>query len=93
VVVGILRLELCIEGAMSLKDKRRVVRSLKDRLMHRHNVSVAETDWLDEHRRAEIGVAMIANDARFVESCLQKIVNEVDRGRGARLDDYSIEMI
>lgn len=90
-VVGVLRLELTIDDAMSLKDKRRVVRSLKDRLAHRHNVSIAETDHLDEHRRAELGLAMVANDRRFVESCLHKIVDEIRRTRGVGILDYEIE--
>ncbi len=92
-VVGILRLEFAIPGAMSLKDKRRAIKSLKDRLAHRHNISIAETDHLDTHRRAELGVAMVANDARFVESCLCKIVDEARVARGADLLDHSIEML
>lgn len=92
-IVGILTLELSIDGAMSLKDKRRAVRSLKDRLAHRHNISIAETDYLDEHRRAELGIAMVSNDARFVESCLHKIVNEVQVSRAAGLVDFTIEIL
>lgn len=92
-VIGVLTLELAIDGAMSLKDKRRAIRSLKDRLAHRHNISIAETDYLDEHRRSEIGIAMVSNDARFVESCLSKIVDEARRARGASLVDFSIEVL
>ena len=91
--MGVLTLELAVPGAMSLKDKRRVVKGLKDRLAHRHNVSIAETDYLDEHRRAEIAVAMVANDARFVESCLSKLVDEVRLHRDASLVDFSIELL
>ncbi len=92
-VVGVLRLDLTIGDAMSLKDKRRVIKSLKDRLAHRHNISIAETDWQDEHRRAELGLAMVANDSRFVESCLSKIVDEVRVHRGVGLIEYDIEMV
>ncbi len=92
-VVGVLRLDLAIIDAMSLKDKRRVVKGLKDRLAHRHNVSIAETEWLDEHRRAELGLAMVANDPRFVESCLSKIVDEVRGTRGVGLIEYDIEWL
>ena len=88
-----MRLDLTIGDAMSLKDKRRVIKSLKDRLAHRHNISIAETDWQDEHRRAELGLAMVANDARFVESCLSKIVDEVRMHRGIVLIEYDIEMV
>ena len=57
--VGVLQLELSIADAMSLKDKRRVVKSLKDRIAHGHNVSIAEVGALDEHRRSILGVAMV----------------------------------
>jgi len=92
-VIGVLTLELAIEGACSLKDKRRAVRSLKDRLAHRHNISIAETDYLDEHRRAELGIALVSNEPRFVESCLSKIVDETGRHRQVSLVDYSIELL
>lgn len=91
--IGVLAVELMIPGSMSLKDKRRVVKSLKDRLGHRHNISIAETDYLDEHRRAELGIVMVSNDARFVESCLSKIVDEIRMARGASLSDYSIQLL
>ncbi len=91
-VVGVLRLELSIPDALSLKDKRRALRSVKDRLAHRHNISIAETDWQDEHRRAELGIALVANESRFVESCLSKIVDEVRRAHRVGLVDYDIEL-
>jgi uncharacterized protein YlxP (DUF503 family) len=91
-VVGVLRLTLAIPEAMTLKDKRRAIRSLKDRLSGRHNVSVAEVDDLDEHRSCVMGVAMVANDRRFVEGCLSKIVDEVRMSRWVVLVDYEIEL-
>lgn len=92
-VVGVLTLTLSIPEAMSLKDKRRAIRSLKDRLAGRHNVSVAEVDDLDEHRSAVMGVAMVANDRRFVDGCLSKIVDEVRVARSVNLVDYEIECV
>ncbi len=92
-VVGVLQLQLSIPEAMSLKDKRRAIRSLKDRLSNRHNASVAEVDDLDEHRSSVMGIAMVANDRRFVESCLSKIVDEVRMSRGVNLVDYEIELL
>ncbi len=65
--VGVLQIEFSVTDAMSLKDKRRVVLSLKDRIAHRHNVSIAEVGALDEHRRCILGMAMVSNDARYVE--------------------------
>ena len=51
-IVGIMQVELMIYDAMTLKDKRRVVKSIKDRVAHEFNVSIAEVDALDVHRKA-----------------------------------------
>ena len=91
--VGVLQLELSVTDAMSLKDKRRVVLSIKDRISHGRNVSIAEVGALDEHRRAIIGIAMVANDARYVEGALSKIVDFVRGVHTADLMDYQIELI
>jgi uncharacterized protein YlxP (DUF503 family) len=92
-VVGVLQLTLAIPGAMSLKDKRRALRSLKDRLAGRHNISIAEVDDLDEHRRSVLAVAMVSNDRRFTDSCLSRIVDEVRMARGVCLVEYGIELL
>lgn len=92
-VVGVLTVRLAIFGAQSLKDKRRVVKSLKDRLGARHNISIAEIDDLDHRQAATIGIAMIANDGRFVESALAKLVNTIQRHAEASLVEYDIEML
>ena len=91
--VGVLQLELTITDAMSLKDKRRVVLSLKDRIAHGHNVSIAEVGALDEHRRSILGVAMVSNDARYVEGGLSKLVDFVRSVPQVSLTDYQIEML
>jgi len=91
--VGILQLELAIEDAMSLKDKRRVVKGLKDRIAHAHNVSIAEVGALDEHRRSIIGMSMVGNDKAYVEGALSKLVDLVRLTPQASLVDYRIEML
>jgi uncharacterized protein YlxP (DUF503 family) len=91
--IGVLQLEIGIPDAMSLKDKRRVVKSLKDRIAHSHNVSVAEVGALDEHRRSIIGIAMVSNDARYVESQLSKLVDFVRLNPQASLMDYQIDLM
>ncbi|MBC7782252.1 MAG: DUF503 domain-containing protein [Burkholderiales bacterium] len=89
--VGILQLDLMIPEALTLKDKRRVILSLKDRIANSHNVSVAEVDRLDEHKRSIIGIAMVSNDKRYVEGGLSKIVDMVRMNPGVNLVDYQIE--
>ena len=78
---------------MSLKDKRRVVKSLKDRIAHGHNVSIAEVGALDQHRRAILGLAMVSNDSRYVEGALSKIVDFVRATGKVDLVDYQIDLL
>jgi uncharacterized protein YlxP (DUF503 family) len=91
--IGVLQLELSIGDAMSLKDKRRVVKSLKDRIAHAHNVSIAEVGALDEHRRSILGVAMVSNDSRYVQGALDKLVNFVKSVPSVDLVDYQIDLL
>jgi len=91
--VGILQLELDIPDAFSLKDKRRVVKSLKDRISHGHNVSIAEVGALDEHRRSILAVAMVGNDSRYIAGALTKLVDYVRQNPYSSLNDYQIELL
>lgn len=77
-IVGSISWQLSLPGCGSLKEKRAVVRSLKDRLQHRFNVSVAETDHQDIWTRAEISAAIVATDGRFAESVLDKVDHFVE---------------
>jgi hypothetical protein len=90
--VGVLTLELRILDARSLKDKRRTLKSVKDRLRNGFSVSVAEVDELDSWQRAVLGVAMVGNETRFVHSCLDKIVDWIRKQRSITLIDYTTEM-
>lgn len=73
-IVGISVFELHLPSSRSLKDKRRVVKSLIDRVHQRYRLSVAETDFHDLHQRAEIGVAVVAAGG---ESEMEKMLEEV----------------
>lgn len=92
-VVGILQVQLAIRHAHSLKDKRRVIKSLRDRIRNRFNVSVAETADQDRYQRAVLGVALAATDGRFADEVLAKVVNLVRATPGAELIDYEIEIL
>ena len=91
--VGLLHLDVAIHDAMSLKDKRRVVKGFKDRLASKHNVSVAEVDRLDAPRRAVLAVAMVGNDGRYLEGVVQRIVDGAAKRRDWVLMDHDIEII
>jgi uncharacterized protein YlxP (DUF503 family) len=92
-VVGVLRVRIGIFEALSLKDKRRVTRSLKDRLAAKHNVSVAEVGDLRHRQAATLGLAMVANDSRFVSSALSRIVDQIRASPHSTLLDYEIELL
>ena len=92
-IVGVLQLELSIPDAFSLKDKRQVVLSLKDRIAHGHNVSIAEVGALDEHRRSILGVAMVGNDKRYVEGALSKLLDLVRSVPQVSLLDYQTDFL
>lgn len=70
-VIGVLTLEIYVEHSHSLKDKRQVIKSLKDRLRDRFNVSVAEIGHLDSWQSSAVSVVTVANDRTFAEKVLQ----------------------
>jgi hypothetical protein len=92
-VVGTLELELLIRDAQTLKDKRRVIKSLKDRLLHRFPVSVAEVGSLDHWQHSQLGVAIVSNDSRHATEVLSKIVDFVRNSVTAELVDYTMEIL
>lgn len=79
--IGILDLEL--PYAEDLKAKRRIVRSLVERLHSRHRISAAETGALDRRQRAEVGVAIVGASAAAVESMLEEVLRLADAQDGA----------
>lgn len=84
-VIGILQLDLVVHGAESLKDKRRIVRSLRDRLHREHMASVAEVGALDALNHAILGVAVVAADGGRAAEVLDAIAAKVRRGLDAEL--------
>ena len=91
--VGVLRLVLHIPSARSLKDRRRVVRSFKDRLQARLRLSVAEVGGLDEHQRAVVAVAAVANEATRVDELLSVAASMAGGVRDAVLVDRATEIV
>jgi uncharacterized protein len=77
-VIGHLSIELHIPGARSLKEKRMVLRSVKERIK-KFNVSVAEVEFNDLWQRAGLSVVMVSNDQRHADRELAAVVNEIER--------------
>jgi uncharacterized protein YlxP (DUF503 family) len=91
--VGLLTLELHIPDAQSLKEKRQVLRSLKDKLRRQFNVAVAELDHQDLWQRSVVGIVTLSNEDRHVQETLQKVLDEADRILGSILIGQAIELI
>lgn len=91
--VGVLRLTFRIPGSRSLKDRRRVVRSFKDRLQARLRVSVAEVGRLEDHQGAIVGVAVVSKDATRCDELLAAAAAMAEDVRDAVLVDRATEIL
>ena len=91
--VGVMRLVLEIPGARSLKDKRQVVRSFKERVKSRLSVSIAEVGHLDKLQLATFGVAVVSGDAAMCEELLGRVTSMASSLPEAILADRASEMI
>jgi uncharacterized protein len=91
--VGMLTLELHIPDAQSLKDKRQVLRSLKDKLRRDFNVAVAELEHHDTWQRSVVGIVTISNEEKHLREVLQKVLDEADRILGSFLINQQLEIV
>ncbi|MGB8523482.1 MAG: DUF503 domain-containing protein [Candidatus Acidiferrales bacterium] len=89
--IGLLTLEIHIAEAQSLKDKRQVLRSLKDRLRAHFNVAVAELEHQDLWQRSKIGVVSISGDGKHLEESLAAVAAESERLLGRDLVSQEID--
>ena len=95
-MIALLTLELRIEGAHSLKDKRQVVRSLKDRLRTHFNVAVAELDHTDLWQRATIGIVGIFGSRDYLDGLMQNVERSslrIANNAGADVTDSFVEFL
>jgi len=91
--IGILQFELRIPGARSLKDKRRVVKSVKDRLHREHMVSVAEVGANEVWNLALMGLACVSADGAYLHSVIDRVVAKLCALPEATLGEFSVEVL
>ena len=91
--IGALTLEIFMEGAHSLKEKRHVVRGLKDRLRARHNVAVAEIGYQDTWQRALVSAVTVSGDRVRAEQVLQAVEAAAADFLGAMLVSATVEWV
>jgi len=89
-IVSMLQLIIEIPDVESIKDKRRIMRSTKDKLQRRFHMSAAEVDLTDSLKFGHIGAALVSNSKSFGESVMQKAFEMIEREIPARIHDMSI---
>lgn len=92
-VIGVLTLDIVVETSHSLKEKRHVIQSLKDRLREKFNVSVAEIDGIDSWQHAVVAAVTVSNDKVFAEKILSAAENHAESLLGGSLTGTSIEWL
>lgn len=91
--IGVLTLELRLDGAQALKDKRHTVKGLKDRLRSKFNVAVAEIDYQDTWQRSVVSAVTVSGDHERAEQVLQLVEREAAHILGGVLVGTTVEWI
>ncbi len=91
--IGVLQFSMEIPWARSLKDKRGVVRSLKDRSRRKFNISIAEIEDLEEITTATLAAVIAGNDVAYLNGALDKLQETLRSWPDAELTDYSLEIL
>jgi uncharacterized protein YlxP (DUF503 family) len=91
--IGVLTLEIRLEHSHSLKDKRHVVKSLKDRLRNKFNVAVAEIDYQDLWQRASVAAVTVSADQGHAQQVLQLVEREAASLLGPELAGVTVEWL
>jgi uncharacterized protein YlxP (DUF503 family) len=91
--IGVLTLDIHVEHSHSLKEKRHVVKSLKDRLRHRFNVSVAEIDGQESWQRSVIAAVTVSTSRQYAEQVLRSVEDDAAAVLGGMLVAATIEWI
>jgi uncharacterized protein YlxP (DUF503 family) len=90
-MIGTCLIDLRVPGCRSLKDKRQIIKALKDSIRRKFNVSVAELDHQDTWQRSLMGIAVVSRDARFANQVISKVVNEIEGNVNVEVIDYRYE--
>lgn len=92
-IIGVLTIELLVPGSNSLKDKRQVVKSVLANIRNKFNVSAAEIDNLDSHRRAGLAFACVSNDRGVANSVLDKIIDCIQSNPLCEIGESDMEFL
>ncbi len=90
--IGVLEIDLYIPHSSSLKEKRYVLRSIKDKVK-KFNVSVAEVDAQDLWQRSRLMVAVVSNDSSLANSILSKVIGTIEQEKRVQVLDYTLRFL
>lgn len=92
-MIGTVSIELYLPGTCSLKEKRFVLQSIKQKIRNSFNVSIAEVDFHDKWQRTCLGIACVSNDRRYLDSTISKLLNAITRDDRVEIIDQLIEIL
>lgn len=92
-IIAVLQVDLYLHGAVSLKDKRTIIRSIKDHLTKKFNISLAEVDFQDKWQRARLGIVQVGSDYHYLEKNMNTIFKILDSNASAEIVEHSLEFL
>ena len=92
-VVGTVLIDLSLSGVTSLKEKRRILKPLITRLQNRFNISIAEVDFNDNLKMAQLGAAVVSNNRSFADQVIAKVIDHIRSEPEINLADYRVEIL
>ena len=91
-IVGLLEVKIYIPEAHSLKEKRSVIKSIKDRLF-RHNISFSETETQDLYQKCNLSIVAVGNEQFYIERTFDNVIQEIDRINRGLTVSYDIDWL
>lgn len=92
-IIAVLKVDLYLHHAASLKDKRTIIRGIKDRLNRKFNISFAEVGFQDKRQRARIGIVQVGSDYKYLEQEMLAIYKILDANISAEIIEHSLEFL
>jgi len=92
-IIGTVVIDLHLPGVNSLKEKRRIIKSLLTKVMNNYNISIAEVAHNDSHRSSQIGAAVVGNESKFVDQVIAKVVSAFEYYPEVNVVDYRVEIL
>jgi uncharacterized protein YlxP (DUF503 family) len=90
--IGCLRIEFYLHGVFSLKEKRNIASSIKQKLRNKFNISIAEIEAQDNMNRLVLGVVTVSNNAKMIQRVMDNLINTIEKMTSEEIIDISVEV-